>query len=209
MQTKNRVAIIIGILVLVGWTLFSIISGAIGLSKSEYTQPTTNAEIGKLCEVEVVFAVEAYEVKHTLNILIPTGKEYFYFGVSDDEKGIPLLIKAKPSWYSANFDKDGFAYAPVTVKGEVMKMDSKFAKDMSDMNRELSALGFKISTSKYISTSYKTPYTLRLVSGFFTIVAAVVTILMLKSGKGGKFTGVPAILAVLFMVFVILCGETV
>ncbi len=208
MQTKNKVAVIIGILILAGWTIYSIISGAIGLSKSEYTEPTVNAETGKLCEVEVTFAVQAYEVKHTLNILIPTGKEYFYFGVSDED-GIPLLIKAKPSWYSANFDEEGFAYEPVTVKGEVMKMDSQFTKDMSDMNRELSSLGFKISTSKYISTSYKTPYTLRLISGLFTIAAAVVIILMMKSGKGTKFVAIPAILAVLFMAFVILCGETV
>lgn len=208
MQTKNKVSVIIGILIFAAWTFYSLISGIIGLSKNEMTEPTMDAETGKICEAKVTFAVEAYEVKHTLNILIPTGKEHFYFCVSDED-GIPLLVKAKPSWYSANFDEDGFAHAPVTIKGEVMTMDSQFTKDMSEMNMELASLGFKISTSKYISTSYKTPYTLKLISGLFTIAATVVIILMLKSGKGTKFVAVPAILAVLFMAFVILFGETV
>ncbi len=209
MQSKNKVSVIIGILILAGWTFYSLISGIMGLSKNGITEPTMNAETGKICEVEVSFATKAYEVTHTLNILIPTGKENFYYCLSDDGEGIPLLVKAKPSWFDSNFDKNGLALAPVTVKGEVMKMDSQFAKDLSDMNRQLSAMGLSVSTSKYISTSYKTPYTLRLISGLFTIVAAVVIVMMIKSGKGTKFVAVPAILAMLFMAFVILCGETV
>lgn len=210
MQTKNKAAAVIAIIIFAVWTFYSIISGIIGLSGNEMTEPTLSAETGKICEVEVTFAIEAYEVKHTLNILIPTGKEHFYFGISNDEgDGIPLLIKATQSWYNSNFDEEGFAIVPVTVKGEVMEMDSRFAKDLSEMNSELSTMGYSISTSKYISANYKTPYTLRLLSGLFTIIAAVVIILMIKSGKGTKFVAVPAVLAVLFMIFVILCGETV
>lgn len=209
MQSKSKVSIVITILIFTVWTFYSIISGIVGLSKSGTTEPTKDAETGKICEVKVAFASQAYEVTHTLNILIPTGKEVFYYGLTDEGEGIPLLIKAKPSWFSSNFDKTGLARTPVTVKGEVMKMDSQFTKDLTEMNRELATLGLSVSTSKYISTNYKTPYTLRLISGLFTIAAAVVILMMIKTGKGTKFIAIPAILAALFIAFVLLCGETI
>lgn len=208
MNAKSKVGMVIFVLILVGWTLYGIISGALGLTKGSYTEPTVNAEVGKLCEVEIDAAVEAYEVKHTLN-LIPTGKEHFYLCLTEDE-GIPLLVKAKTSWYNANFDEDGFAYSTVKVKGEVMKMDSKFVTDLNTMNRQIkSELGFTISTTTYISSNYKTPYALRLASGVFNIVAVAIGLVLIKKGVGAKLIPVLFIVAFLLMGFVVFFGETI
>ncbi len=208
MAAKSRAGLVIFVVILVGWTFYALISGALGLTKGSYTEATTSADVGKLCEVDIDFAVEAYEVTHTLNILIPTGKEYFYLCTTEDE-GIPLLVKAKRSWYNANFDSDGFAYRTVKVTGEVMKMDSKFNKDLADMNRQISSFGFSISTSKYISSTYKTQYGLRLASGAFNIIAVAVGLVLIKKGVGGKIIPVLFIAALLFMGFVMLFGETI
>lgn len=208
MQTKSKLFTVIFVLILVGWTLYGIISGIIGLTKSSYTEPTESAEVGKLCEVEIEYAVEVYEVKHTVN-LIPTGKEHFYLCLTEED-GIPLLVKAKTSWYNTNFDYDGIAYVPVKVTGEVMKMDSKLIKDLSDMNKQInSELGFSISTAKYISSNYKTLYMLRLVSGLFNIAAAAALLIMLNRGVNAKIVPVPVFAAFLLMGFVVFFGETV
>lgn len=208
MNAKSKVGMVIFVLILVGWTLYGVISGALGLTKGSYTDPTLNAEVGKLCEVEIDAAVEAYEVKHTVN-LIPTGKEHFYLCRTEDE-GIPLLVKAKTSWYNANFDEDGFAYSTVKVTGEVMKMDSKFKTDLDKMNKQIkSKLGFSISTTAYISSNYKTQYALRLASGMFNIIAVAVGLVLIKKGVGAKLIPVLFIVAFLLMGFVVFFGETV
>lgn len=208
MNTKNKVGFIILAVVFVGWTLWSLFGGIIGLTKAGYTEPTLSAEEGKLCEVNVSYAVEAYTITHTLNILIPTGKEHLYLCLSEEEC-IPLLIKARDSWYNENFDSYGFAKRPLTVTGEVKKMDSQFKKDLADINREVSELGFSISTTKYLSSTYKTKYTLELISALVNIAAAAVMIVMIKRGSGVKVGIVLCILAALFMVFVMLCADTV
>ena len=208
MNAKRKVGMVIFVLILVGCTLYGIISGAMGLTNGSYTEPSVNAEVGKLCEVEVEMAFEAYSGKHTLN-LIPTGKEHFYLCLTEDD-GIPLLVKAKTSWYNANFDEDGFAYSTVKVKGEVMKMDSKFTKDLSDMNKKLNReLGISISTSKYISSNYKTLYALRLASGVFNVAAVAIGLVLIKKGVGAKLIPVLFIVAFLLMGFVVFFGETI
>lgn len=208
MQTKSKLYTVIFVLILAGWTLYGVINGALGLTKGSYTEPTTSAEVGKLCEVEIYFADELYEVKHTVN-LIPTGKEHFYLCLTD-KGGIPLLVKAKTSWYDANFDEYGIAHSPVKVTGEVMKMDSKFTKDLSDMNKKITSdLGFSISTTKYISSNYKTLYTLRLVSGLFNIAAVIAGLIMLNRGVNAKAILVLVFAALLLMGFVEFFGETV
>lgn len=208
MNTKNKVGFIIIAIVLLGWTLWGTIGGIIGLTKAGYTEPTVNAEEGKLCEVEIIAADEAYTITHTLNILIPTGKEHLYLCVTEDDV-VPLLVKARDSWYKENFDSEGFAKRPVTITGEVRKMDSQFRKDITDINRQISELGFSISTTKYLSSTYKTKYTLELVSGLVNIAVAAVMIVLIKRGSGVKFGVVLCVLAVLFMGFVLLCGDTI
>lgn len=208
MNTKNKVGFIIVAVVFVGWTLFSLFGGIIGLTKAGYTEPNLAAEEGKLCEVKVDFAVEAYTITHTLNILIPTGKEHLYFCGSGGDS-VQLLVKARESWYNENFNSHGLAKYPVTVTGEVKKMDSQFKKDLADINNEISELGYSISTTKYLSATYKTKYTLELISALVNIAAAAVMIVMIKRGSGVKIGLVLCIIAVVFMAFVMLCADTV
>ena len=207
MAKKAKAGIIILAVILVLWTVYGIIHGVRGLSNSSYTDLTINSEMGKLCEADVEYATEAYYVKHTLNVIIPTGTEHFYWCATEDD-GVPLLIKARESWYNKNFDEDGWAKRTVKVKGEVMRMDPKFTKDITDLNKKISPLGFSVSSTKYISSTYKTEYGLWLTSGIFNIVVTAAAIVMLKKDVGMKILPIPIVLAVGFMGFVALFAET-
>lgn len=207
MNTKNKISIII-VLALMGiWTLWAVFGGIIGLTKAGRTKPTINAEEGKLCEVKIIAASKAYTITHTLNILIPTGKEHLYLCATEEEV-VPLLVKARESWYDENFDSVGLAKHPVTVTGEVKKLDTQFKKDIASINNEIRSIG-QVSTVNYLSSTYRTKYTLELISGLVNIAAATVMLVMIKRGSGVKLGVVLCVIAVAFTAFVLLCADTV
>lgn len=210
---KKKTAVIITLLLFGGWTFRSLISGIIGLSKSEFAAVSVNTEKGKLCEVEVDYAARVYTIEHTLNGLIPTGKEYYYFAASEDSE-IPLLIKQKPSWYNKNFDGDELAYSTVTVVGEVKRFDSDSGSELRKVKSRLAELGAEISTDKYISGNYKTPYILRLASALLMLAAAAgFVVIVARKGSipkaGATAVVILGIAALLFMAFTLLCADTV
>lgn len=210
---KKKTAVIITLLMFGGWTLWSLISGIIGLSKSEFADVSLHMEKGKLCEVEVDYATRVYTIEHTVNGLIPTGKEYYYLAGTEDSE-IPLLIKQKSSWYDRNFDEDGVAYSTVTVVGEVKRFDSDSGSELRTVKSKLAELGVEISTDKYISGNYKTPYILRLVSALLMLAASAgFVVIITRKGSipkaGATAVVILGIAALLFMVFTILCADTV
>lgn len=198
---KKTISLIIVALVFAGWTLYNLITGIAGLSKSGMSQLTRSPETGTRCEVTVDIAMEVYEIEHRLNGLIPTGSEHFYFAASEDEF-VPLLIKASPSWFEKNFDEEGLAKNTVTVMCEVSDFDSGSTRKLNELNRTLSAFGGEISTAKYLNADYRMMYLFRLAAGAASIgaVAAVIVLLKLgvKSGVAAKAATIFLIAAVLF-----------
>ena len=200
---KKTVALIIVAVVFVGWTLYNLVTGIAGLSKSGISQLSRYPEVGTRCEVYVDFANESYTVNHSLNYLIPTGAEHFYFAISEDG-AVPLLIKASQSWYDKNFDKDGFAKDTVTLVCEVGKFDSDSRFKIGELNRDLSSIGESVSTEKYLNANYRTMYVFRVITGAVSIaaVAAIFGLLKLglRSGKAATALTIFIISAVLFCI---------
>lgn len=198
---KKTISLIIVALVFAGWTLYNLITGIAGLSKSGMSQLTRSPEKGARCEVTVDIAMEVYEIEHRLNGLIPTGSEHFYFAASGDEF-VPLLIKASPSWFEKNFDEEGLAKNTVTVICEVGEFDSGAGHKLNELNRQLSAFGGDISTTKYLNANYRMMYIFRVAAGAASVgaVAAVFVLLRLgvKSGGAAKAATIFLIAAVLF-----------
>lgn len=198
---KKTFALIIVAVVFAGWTLYNLITGIAGLSKSGISQLSGSPEAGTRCEVTVDFAVKVYEIEHRLNGFIPTGSEYFYFAASEDGS-VPLLIKASPSWYDKNFDEDGLAEDTVTLMCEVGKFDSDSRFKIGELNRDLSSLDESVSTERYLNANYRTMYILRIATGAASVgaVAAVIVLLKLgeKSGAAAKAATIFLIAAVLF-----------
>lgn len=211
---KRKTSIIITVLLFGGLTVFNIISGILGLCKSKTTSADMYADKGGLCGVTgISYAVEMFTVEHTLNILIPTGKEHFYLA-ADDEDNFYFLIKETPSWYKAHFDEDGEAYSPVSVFGEVRKFDSENFSKLRELKNDLSEYGITISSEFYLSGNYKTLYILRLTAGLSLLAAGILFVfVIMRLGSSSKAAATAAVIfglaALLFNVFVMLCGETV
>lgn len=200
---KKTVALIIVAVMFVGWTLYNLVTGIAGLSKSGISQLSRSPEVGTRCEVRVDLAKEVYEIDHKLNYLIPTGSEHFYFAVSEDGV-VPLLIKASPSWYDKNFDKDCSAKSTITLMCEVNKFDSDSRYKLNELNRDLSSIGESVSTEKYLNANYRTMYVFRLITGVVSTAAAAAVFGLLKlglrSGKAATALTIFIIVAVLFCI---------
>ncbi len=147
--------LIIVAVIFTGWTLYSLITGITGLTRSGKSLISASSESGARCEVSIDLAIEVYEIEHRLNGLIPTGSEHFYLAATDDG-AVPLLIKASSSWYEKNFGEDGLAKSTVMLTGEVGKFDSDSRYKLNELNRKLSSLGESVSTEKYLNANYRT-----------------------------------------------------
>ncbi len=209
MKLINTIAFIVFVLILAGLTIRSAVLGISGLTNSEYTELSIHAESGKLCEAEIVGAGEVYMIDRKLLGFIPVVTERFYLCENEDGT-VPLLVKAKSSWYEKNFDMYGFAKEPMTITGEVKNFDYERRRDIERIDDALpnAVPGHaRISSSSYLSVTYGTKYILEIVSGALFIIAAAVLAVTVKlqrrEGIGFALCGA----AVLFAVFVLLCAD--
>ena len=61
-----------------------------------------------LLTVQISEATEILEVEHSINGLIPTGKDHYYLGFNE-ETGEAYVINGSPKWYRKHFGQDGRA----------------------------------------------------------------------------------------------------
>ena len=199
------------VLLFLALMLLNLIMGIIGLKESDPVPVSANVERGQICDVNVFYAAEIYEVKHSVN-LIPTGKEHYYLAATDDEF-IPLVIKANASWYKNNFDADGAAIGTVTVRCKVEGIDYDLTSDFDKINNKISEYGAHVSVSMYLNSSYKRLATLRLVSGLLLLAAAILGAIFMITDrfatKAGSAVFIFGSIASVFALFVLLFGETI
>ncbi len=188
---KSKVAVVIGAIFMTIIVLFLVISGAMSLAKGSPTAPLSSTAKGTLCEVNASFAVEAFEIKNTIN-LIPIGKEHYYImtSVENEDECVPFLVRAKPSWIDKRFsESDGNALqGSVKVKGVVSSINSDVRKEVSDMKSQLALLGINVSSTLYMDARYKEFGILRILSGIAVAILTVLSILGTVSGvlQGNK-----------------------
>lgn len=209
MKLINTIGLIIFALIFAALTVRCVIIGVVGLSNSEYTEASINSKRGKLCTAEIVGAEEVYTIDRRLLGFIPIETERFFLCENED-RTVPLLVKASRSWYEKNFDMYGFAKEPMTVTGEVRDFDYERRDDINRIDDALpnAVLGHnRISASSYLCLTYKKKYILEIVSALLNIAAAAVVIVTVKKQKGEVFGIVLSALALLFTVFLVLCAD--
>ena len=210
-MVKSKSQMFVMVLLFLALMLLNLIMGIIGLKESDPVPVSANVERGQICDVNVFYAAEIYEVKHSVN-LIPTGKEHYYLAATDDEF-IPLVIKANASWYKNNFDADGAAIGTVTVRCKVEGIDYDLTSDFDKINNKISEYGAHVSVSMYLNSSYKRLATLRLVSGLLLLAAAILGAIFMITDrfatKAGSAVFIFGSIASVFALFVLLFGETI
>lgn len=209
MKLKNTIGFIIFAVILFGLTIRTVVSGIAGLSNSEYAEPSINAKGGKLCEAEIVSAGEVYTIDRRLLGFIPVETERFFLCENED-RTVPLLVKATASWYEKNFDMYGFAKETLTVTGEIRDFDYERRGDINRIDDALpNAVSGRnrISASSYLCLTYKRKYILQIVSALLNVAAVAVVIVTIKKQKGEVFGIVLGAAALLFTVFMVLCAD--
>lgn len=182
---------IIGAGFMVLFALVMIIWGTVTLSKGSPKALSENTSKGDLCELNVDFAFEVFEVKNTVN-LIPIGKEHYYIMAEENEEDfVPFLVNAKPSWMEKRFDaEEGWAKSgAVKVTGVVSQINYEIRDDVTEASAELADMGVNISGTLFIDARYKEFGVLRILSGVALAVLSVLEFLGTASGvlKENKF----------------------
>ncbi len=201
MKSKKAVTVFVLIIAAV-WAVVNIVLGIKGLANTQTAALSKNSPKGSVCEFNIIFATEIYEIDHKLNGLIPLGSEHFYLAVTDNEKTAPMLIKASPKWYEKNFTGNGTAPNGVHIKGEVSGFKSESRSKLSEINRKLSAIDATAAVSEtlYINTSYLKRHAAQLGEGVFAVAFGVLIALLL--GKPDMPQGAQRAL----LVFLIITG---
>ncbi|MDE6030794.1 MAG: hypothetical protein K2G32_04155 [Oscillospiraceae bacterium] len=182
---KNKFSIVFALIMFGAFIVWNFFSGISGLMKTETAPLGRYSEKGTLCEIDVSFAKEVYEIEHMINGIIPSGSEHFYLAITAGGDAVaPMLVKAKSSWFEENFSEDGSAVnGSVAIIGEIKKFDSSSAVKLKSLNAQLSEIGESVSTALYADTNYRTRYTLQIVMGIAALsVAAVLAVLFARIG---------------------------
>lgn len=110
---KDVIGAILGCLVIVGLLGCAIFFGGrmmgIGMEPHELGKAQTPADCKtEWITVNIVSASKPVcEIKHSMSYVIPTGKEYYFFAITDDYK--LLTIRAEKDWFEKNFNEEDYS----------------------------------------------------------------------------------------------------
>ncbi|MBR6328482.1 MAG: hypothetical protein IKR68_02420 [Lachnospiraceae bacterium] len=129
-----------------------------------------------LYTVEISSCYELMEVEHSINGLIPMGKDYLYLGY--DASSTAYIFKGSKSWYPKNFNADGkpLTGSAVTVTALAKRLDYKVARE----------IGSSLSQAEGLNLAHSPDYSLEIDYKFRAIVRLILVpifILVIIAGK--------------------------
>ncbi|MCR5418258.1 MAG: hypothetical protein K6E84_05020 [Lachnospiraceae bacterium] len=144
---------------------------------------------------------QVLEVEHSINGLIPVGKDYYYV-VVDDATMQACIVKASKRWFNKNFDENGMAVSPggVTITSLAKNIDDFDVRD--EIERRASSIegvSFAVSPDNSLVLSYKQDAVEKLL---VLLMTAAMAFGVMKIAK--REEEVPAIVRKLCLVAVIL-----
>jgi len=161
--------------------------------------------------VNVDECVEVLEIRHTINGLIPAGKDHYYLGVDDDNYSA-CLIKASKRWYKKNFNDRGDANDPgglsITVLAKKVS-DYDVSKELMSVVNRLGEVDFSVNPEYVLEIDYKKEAIEKLALIAMSVIIVIIAIRVSKSGTGlsnvmEKITAVILIAWLILMLKVIL-----
>ena len=189
--------------IFLGLALLFIITGVkdlfMGRSVSLDEFLSSGAEKGDRVEGVVHYcAGEYYEIKHSLNYLIPTGYEHYYIVYSDDLSTAVTVRswgKFKDKFTGLN-NEEG-----VKIKGVVRELDREVK---NELDGQLPPDGLTQKVERYYYIDDLSPFygVLKLFEGIYTlaVMAAIVVLVKRNGAVSGPVTGKAAAIGVLLIV---------
>lgn len=154
MKAKSILGKVIVVLVALGFIVYGSLS-MINAKNSpvDFNDITTSDMTDKAyVSGKAVFSSDCYlTVSHSINYIIPTGKEYYYIVFNEDMTECMSYRGSKK--FFENFDKDGFSKDGVEIKGKIRRTTTDNYRAISEINSNINQYGiqsYNISTSYYI-----------------------------------------------------------
>lgn len=164
------------------WAVWSLVTGIIGLAKTDASPLSKGSEKGSVCEFKAVYAKEIYNIDHKLMVILPLGTERYYIVVGENDELAPMLVKASRAWFDNNFGDDGIAKREVAIKGEIRRYDSRSLNKLSEVNRELAEAdaSLRVSETLYLDVPFKLRSLLRIAVSVLSLSAGIVLAIVFK-----------------------------
>ena len=198
-KAKKIFYIIVGAMVLCMFVYFMLIAPIISLSNKK-----------DLYTLNVDGAFEILELEHSIDGLIPIGKDYYYVGVSKGTQDA-YLIRAPKSWLKKNFNAD---YASKDFEGfnltapSVGITDSKVRNELTSRISQIEGLNYPLGTDYCLEFSYKSIAIKKLLLFAYALILIIAGIYLSKNDNKVS-NKVPVVFLCALLIFLILMLMTI
>lgn len=187
---KKVLKSIFAVLLIVGFLAYTIVFSIIDLTNKK-DRHTLN----------MVYAFEILEVEHSINGLIPYGKDHYYFGI--DDKDNTYLIKAPKNWDTKNFSSDDTDGKTVKITALAKRIsDYEISKELDSqlISMELTSFKMPLGSSMCLNLSYVRDSIMKLASGILLIVLVLAGFIARK-----KDLQVPPVVVKVYVALFLVC----
>lgn len=194
---KKKIGNIFLILLACGILLYFLISAVMDLTNKK-----------DLYTVQIAGAFELLEVEHSINGLIPTGKDYYYVGI-DKETSDAYIIKASKKWFGKNFgsnhitlDANGMMLTALRKKASDYQVSLELASRVS----RFEALKFPLENGHYLDLGYKKKAAQRIIVFILSICLAISGFYFYKKSANVKPIFIKCWIVTLMVCLVLMIG---
>lgn len=121
--------------------------------------------------LNIVYAAEILEVEHSINYLIPFGKDYYYVGI--DENDDAYLIHAPKKWAEKNFSEDSENILEITALSKEIS-DYDISRELYSRVNQIEELTFPLGSSRCLELTYVRDSIMKIAVGLFAVILAVI-----------------------------------
>ncbi|MCM1229123.1 MAG: hypothetical protein NC489_03230 [Ruminococcus flavefaciens] len=122
--------------------------------------------------LSIVYAVKILEVEHSVNYIIPFGKDYYYLGFDEDDNA--YLIHAPKKW-ADNFS-DSFDNTLEITALQKKISDYDISRELYSIAGSQEELTFPLGYSECLDLNYIKDAVMKIISGILALALAVIGI---------------------------------
>lgn len=123
--------------------------------------------------LNIVYATEVLEVEHSINYIIPFGKDYYYVGIDEDYNA--YLIHAPKKWAENNFPDNAENTLEITALQKKIS-DYDTSKELYSIASQQEEFTFPLGYSECLELTYIKDSVMKIVSGILALILTVVGI---------------------------------
>ena len=182
--------IFLGAIFVLALVIHLLIMPIVNLTDKENTHTVTINGAGELIVVE-----------HSINGLIPMGKDYYYIGINE-KNAEAYVIKEPKKWLEKNFDSEHMALEAVGLEITALakKLDYEVEREVYSTLTSLEGVTYPITASYYLDTGYMANIITRLALFAVLLFLVISFLVILKKGTPSVFSKILAIIALVWMI---------